>query len=122
MMVERDPTHTGGRSLEAEDTARRLRRFSRIKRQLIQDRGGDPTAAEAIIAHKAAGLSVWCEEQLDGLMQGDDVKVAELTTTINTLRRLLETLGLDRRMKDVTPTLHSYIAGRSNGTTKAVAQ
>ncbi len=37
------------------------------------------------------------------------------TTGANALRRLLADLGLERRMRDLTPSLHDYIAGNRDG-------
>lgn len=31
----------------------------------------------------------------------------------NSLRRILESLGLERRSKDITPDLHTYLEGKS---------
>src|ERR1043166_9549813 len=101
------------RSEEAKATARRLRRFGSVKRQLVADCGGDPSQAQEAIEHNAAVLAIWCEEQVASMVKGDNVKIAELSTVMNTLRRLLESLGLERRMKDVTPSLDRYIAERS---------
>ena len=99
IMSERDPTN--GKFLErpakvatwasahsrlpdAKATARRLKRFRRVKDALIADRGGDPTQAQTILAENAARLAIWLEEQMPALMKGDDEKITELGTTMNT--------------------------------------
>jgi hypothetical protein len=46
----------------------------------------------------------------DGKATPHQLEVYSRTT--NTLRRLLETLGIERRPKDVTPTLDQYLRGR----------
>lgn len=103
------------RTPDAEATARRLRRFKATRKQLLADRGDDPTRAQEILADNASGLAVWCEEQIEMLIAGDaDVDIGKLQTTINTLRRLLETLGLERVMRDVSPTLTRYIAAQKS--------
>jgi len=47
--------------------------------------------------------------------QAEAGELALYTTTSNTLKRLLEAVGLRRRPRDVTPDLHHYIAGQSDG-------
>ena len=42
---------------------------------------------------------------------GKALDIGEYSTATNTLHRLLTTLGLERKMKDVTPTINSYLRG-----------
>jgi hypothetical protein len=109
------PAKSGGRSLEAEATARRLRRFRRVRGQLLADRGGEPTQAQEILADNAAGLAIRLEEQITAMFDGQPINVSELNGSMNTLRRLLETLGIERQPRDIT-TLESYLAERSRQT------
>ena len=37
------------------------------------------------------------------------------------MRRLLESVGLERRARDVTPDLHAYLAGKGTALTQAAA-
>jgi hypothetical protein len=105
------PTIPGKRLPEAEATARRLRRFRRVRAQLIADRGNDPTQAQEILADNAAALAIRLEAEVAKMMQGRMVDVGELNTSMNTLRRLLETLGIERQPRDIT-TLSEYLAKR----------
>jgi hypothetical protein len=75
--------------------------------------GGAPTAPQQAIISRAAALMIWCESQETALASGADFDVAAFTTASNSLRRLLTDLGLERRLKDVTPSLHEFIAARS---------
>lgn len=101
----------------AKATAQRLRRFGRVHRALISDLGGDPSKAQEVIAHNAAALAIWCEETVEALAAGGKVNISELSTVMNTLRRQLETLGIERKPKDIT-TLATYLEKHSsNGTT-----
>jgi len=45
---------------------------------------------------------------------GEALNVTEFITATNALRRLLNDLGRERRMKDITPSIDSYLA-RSPG-------
>lgn len=89
-----------------------MRRYKEILAQLFADMGGRPTEAQQIIARRAATLAVWCEGAEGRMANGEALEIAPFTTAANTLRRLLADLGLERRMKDVTPTLQQYLAGR----------
>jgi hypothetical protein len=97
------------RSVEAKATAARLRRFKTVKSQLLRDRGNDPTQAQITLADNAAGLAVWLEEQIAGMTNGKDLDIGPVTTAVNSLRRVLETLGIERKPKDVT-TIEQYLA------------
>ena len=44
--------------------------------------------------------------------EADNEGLAIYQTTVNTLRRTLEALGLQRRSKDVTPTLAQYLTAK----------
>lgn len=74
--------------------------------------------AEQRLIRRAAMLTIQCE-MLDakfasegGQASQNDLECYQRVT--NTLRRCLETLGLQRRSKDVTPTLAEYLKTRSN--------
>jgi len=80
----------------------------------LSDLGGlDVTSeAERSIARRACVLEIELE-RLEarfavGEAQGDEIDLYSRMT--NTLCRLLESLGLQRRAKDVTTSLHEYIA------------
>jgi hypothetical protein len=99
------------RSVDAKQTASRLRRFKTVKSQLLRDRGNDPTQAQITLADNAAALAVWLEEQIaDHTSGARELGIGPVTTAVNSLRRVLETLGIERKAKDVTPTLSEYIA------------
>jgi hypothetical protein len=89
----------------------RIRRFERVRRQLIADQGDDPTEAQSTIAKNAAGLAIWCEDQVAKLINNKPINIAELSTVMNTLRRMLETLGIQRAPRDVTK-LADYLSKR----------
>jgi hypothetical protein len=101
------------RGEKAEATAARLRRFRKVRNALVSDLGGDPSKAQEVIAHNAAALAIWCEETVEELARGGKVNIAELSTVMNTLRRQLETLGIERKPKDIT-TLARYLEERSS--------
>jgi len=86
------------------------RRFKELCADLVDHLGDDPTAPQLAIIRRAAALGVWCEQAEADQAQGKELDVAAYTTATNTLRRLMADLGLERRARDVTPDLQSYIA------------
>jgi len=85
------------------------RRYRDIIAQLVSDLGGDPSEAQSIIARRATTLAVWCEQAEAKAAGGQPLNIGEFTTATNTLRRLLADLGLERRMRDITPTIDAYL-------------
>src|SRR4051794_33001703 len=98
---------------DAQATAKRLRRFNRMRSQLLTKfgAGDDATQAQMTIANNAAAMSIWCEERVAELLDAGEVNIGEFNTTVNTLRRLLETLGIARAPRDI-PQLSEYLAKR----------
>ena len=93
-----------------------VRRFRDIRALHLADLGGEEatSAAERSIVRRAALLT--CElERLEMLFAeaggASDHKLEVYTRTANTLRRLLEAVGIPRRARDVTPpSLDQYLA------------
>jgi hypothetical protein len=76
------------------------------------DMGGQEaiSAAEASIIRRAACLTVELERlELDFATAGEQLpaKLDQYQRCANTLRRLLEAIGLQRRSKNITPTIES---------------
>jgi hypothetical protein len=76
-------------------------------------RRSDPSGAQTAIARRASALCVVCEQAEAEMVAGGVLDLAEFTTAANSLRRLLSDLGLERRLKDVSPSLASYVASKS---------
>ncbi|MBB3288757.1 MULTISPECIES: hypothetical protein [unclassified Rhizobium] len=87
-----------------------MRRVREILAQLTVDMGGDPSEAKMIIARRATTIAVWCEAQEALLANGNEFDISEFTTATNALRRLLADIGLERKAKDITPTLEKYLS------------
>ena len=82
----------------------------------VSDLGGDAAVsrAELELIRRAAGLSVLAAQIEAEIVNGDEVAIDRYTATINAQRRVLVTLGLKRRARDVTPDPLEY-AARSAG-------
>jgi hypothetical protein len=95
-----------GRSLMA-------RRFREIVTSIESDLGGDMTEAQRHLIARAATLAIWAEAREADLAEGKEFDAGAYATIANAQRRLLSDLGLERRMRDITPSLADYIAGKA---------
>jgi len=86
------------------------RRWRDIASQLTADLGNDPSEAQSLIARRAATLGVWAEQREAELAAGGQLDIVAYTTATNSLRRLLADLGLERRARDITPSLNQILS------------
>lgn len=104
------------------------RRARDVFGMLVQDRGGPSvvSTAEALIARRASILDAELFRLETVFAKDGQAEPAQLClyqTCANTQRRLLESIGLERRARDVTPSLSKFVdgivrqgpAGESNG-------
>lgn len=94
-----------------------VRRFRDVTELHLEDLGGEAqvSQAERSLVSRAAALTVELE-RLEARFANEDAKPAELDLyqrAAGNLRRLLETLGLKRRPRNVTPDLGAYIEARA---------
>ena len=89
------------------------RRFREIVGQLVSNIGGDPSQAQTAVIQRAATLLVWAESAEAEFARTGELDIGSFTTATNALRRLLADVGLERKTKDVTPSLDVYLAARS---------
>lgn len=83
--------------------------------ELESDLGGADrlSAGEREIVQRAALAAAMIEHMEAAWLSGTGLDVTAYNALVNNQRRLLETLGLKRRPRDVTPDLADYIAGQS---------
>jgi hypothetical protein len=86
------------------------RRYADLVRGHISDLGGGDVLSEAEIGliKRASTLEVELEMMEGRLSKGEKVDLDLYGRSLNTLRRTLESLGLKRVPRDVTPTLLEY--------------
>ncbi|MEY9671487.1 hypothetical protein ABIE93_001421 [Bradyrhizobium elkanii] len=90
-------------------------RFRDILRIHTDELGPTASEAELAIVRRAATLIVQLE-QMEAKFAVEDASPTALETyqrLANSMRRLLESVGLKRRPRDVTPNLHEYLASKS---------
>jgi len=56
---------------------------------------------------------VWCEQAEAEAAAGKPLNIGEYATATNTLRRLLQDIGLERRMRDITPRFSDYLQAKA---------
>ena len=96
-----------------------MRRLRDLVALQMSDLGGDDNASEAerILVRRAAMMTLQLEmmEQRFAANDGEATppQIETYQRCANTLRRLLESLGLQRRQKDVTPDLRVYLDAKA---------
>lgn len=103
-------------TLDMRTRAGRLYRDTR--EALIVDLGGRDvlSRAELELCERVAGLATRLNAADAELLSGETQSLApsEYATLANSLSRILTVLGLQRRQKDVTPSLRAYIDARAH--------
>jgi hypothetical protein len=90
------------------------RRFKDIVELHVSDLGGHQGLSEAMLSlvRRAATLEVELERLEGQLSLGTEVDLDTYSRVTNTLRRTLESIGLERVARDVTPDLRTYLASK----------
>ena len=78
----------------------------------MSDLGGADVISEGErqLARRAASLSVYSETIEARMAQGEEIDSDDWVRVTNVLTRVLTAIGLQRRQRDATPSLHDYIA------------
>jgi hypothetical protein len=87
------------------------RRYADLLADHVSDAGGMEWVSAAKFSLIRRITSLECEiERLEArLSRGDDVDLDAFGRACSHLRRLFEAIGIERRAKDVTPTLNQYL-------------
>jgi hypothetical protein len=120
---------TNGRCLLAGVDGRStwVRRARDLINEHLGDLGGadNTSAAERSLVRRASVMTVELEmlERKFALAgQADAIDLDLYQRTAGNLRRILETLGLERRQKNITPSLAEYLANRDQSREAEVTQ
>jgi len=91
---------------------RKARRFRDVLAELTCDLGGDDRLSEAQrqLCRRAATLALQCEHWDAAAASGETVDWDLYSRTSGHLRRIFETLGVERKARDVGPTLEGVVA------------
>lgn len=87
------------------------RRWRDLKALYADDLGGESTLSEFQLGLLGTAATMRCElERLEGqLSKGEDIDTDLYGRIAGHYRRICETLGIERRKRDVTPTLSDYL-------------
>jgi len=110
-----------------------MRRLRDLNNDMVADLGGmeQLSTAEQVLVRRAAMLTLLCElyeRYWFQVWQDHPWKLPAKETVINyqmtsnTLRRLLLALGLERRSRDVTPTLDQYLHNKGRQVAREAAE
>jgi hypothetical protein len=106
---------TNGRRLFIEGDARSP--WARRWKDLVELHAGDLSPggidllseAQLSLIKRASAIEVELEQAEGRMSMGEEVDLDIFTRSTSHLRRILETLGIERRQHDVTPTLAEYL-------------
>jgi hypothetical protein len=89
---------------------------NQLLKDLQSDAGGreNLSAAQRQLIQRAAILGALIEHSEVRWSAGQSIDLASYLAAINTQRRVLVSLGLERRQRDVTPDLSDYINSRAH--------
>ena len=98
------------RLLTLKDLDRRTKAFRatvELRRRLLGDLGGEDMASvgQQELVERAAVMGSMIRHTEAKWLDGEDMDLAGYLTAVNAYRRVLETIGLERRARDVTPSL-----------------
>ena len=101
--------------LTLADIDRRTRAYQSADRLLcglLSDLGGEANASvgQRELAQRAAVLGAMIEDTEARWLRGESITLADYLAAVNAHRRVLATIGLERRARDATPTLDHYLA------------
>ena len=93
------------------------RRFRDLYEEIGNDLGGLDKLSEGQkqLIKRAAMLSAECERLEAQSVRGDPFNVDAYGMIVDRLGRLFGRIGLERRSRDVTPTLQSYLEAKTEG-------
>ena len=87
------------------------RRYRELVAAMSSDLGGELSTCKAAIVCRAASLMTWCEQQEAEHANSGKLDIQVYTTAVNSLRRLLADLGLERVAREV-PDLQTWLRKR----------
>ena len=91
------------------------RRFRDLVNAFVADMGGIERCSEVRLGlvRRLAATTVQAEMLEARMVNGDAIDIATLCTLASTTVRLSQRLGLERRARNVTPSLGQYLAART---------
>lgn len=94
-----------GRTVACKEARRLIR--------TLTDELRDPTPGQQQYITRAALLGAMAADFETRWVAGQKINIGDYLATVNTQRRVLETLGVERHSKDVTPNLDQYLEAKA---------
>jgi hypothetical protein len=87
------------------------RRYHDIASQILVDQGGADCCSESRkqLVRRFAAAAVLAEQMEARLAKGENIDVGEHALLVSTLVRVAQRIGIERRSKNVTPTVRDYL-------------
>jgi hypothetical protein len=92
------------------------RRYKEVLNAIIADQGGADRLSETRLqlVRRFAAASVLAEKIEARIVEGQEIDLAEHAQLSSSLVRLAQRIGIDRRARNVTPTLAEYLEQRAS--------
>ena len=92
------------------------RRFKDITSAVVTDQGGVDQCSESRLQliRRFSAAAVLAEQMEARLANGEEINIAEHSLLCSTLVRIAQRIGINRRLKNVTPHLHDYLEAHAN--------
>jgi len=108
----RDKLTNGSKTLPETDGRLRIgRRFRDIVAAILVDQGGTDLCSESRrqLIRRFSAACVLAEDLEGRLARGEEIDVERHALLCSTLTRLAQRIGIDRRAKNITPSLSEYL-------------
>ena len=108
----RDKLTNGSKTLPDTDGRLRIaRRFRDIAAAILVDQGGADLCSESRrqLIRRFSAACVLAEDLEGRLARGEEIDVERHALLCSTLTRLAQRIGIDRRAKNITPSLSEYL-------------
>jgi hypothetical protein len=92
-----------------DERSRAFKTATAIKANVIADLGGDVSTLEELLAGHAGLSAALVEHGYAAWMSGQNVALADVVACQNAFLRIAAALGVERRARDVTRDIDSYL-------------
>jgi hypothetical protein len=102
--------------VELDGRTHLVRQARGLQAAITSDLGGDLSAAQSILVERACLIATFCEACEAKWLSAPEAGMDEsYLSAVGTLRHVLGQLGIERRARDVTPNLQTYLADKAKG-------
>jgi hypothetical protein len=107
------PRYVDGQRLDQRSLL--ARRYRDISEAIVADQAGADQCSEARLQliRRFAAASVLAEQMESRLANGQQISITEHALLCSTLTRIASRLGLERRSRNITPSLEQYLVEHS---------